>query len=92
MRSEVLWYELNISCLQCSSAWLSEIIFVIYHNLTIIETIETEALLQSTTYTLTYVLTLTWINLRGVVLKMPADGELGSMLDSCVVLVGVAPP
>jgi hypothetical protein len=28
----------------------------------------------------------------GVELKIPADGELGSMLDSCAVLVGVAPP
>lgn len=31
-------------------------------------------------------------NLLGVELNIPADGELGSMLDSWAVLVGVAPP
>lgn len=31
-------------------------------------------------------------HLLGVELKIPAEGELGSMLDSCAELVGVAPP
>lgn len=31
-------------------------------------------------------------NLLGVVLKMPAEGEPGSMLEICEALVGVVPP